>query len=192
MTRTPYEGGWTLMRSGRRFNFKDPTFPDTARALIDEAGPGLRQYRFSGGSDLTIADHLCMTAWLAARCGYDDATVFWAAVHDLHEAWFGDISGPLKRLIGPPIKVIELNIEIALRAHLIERGAPAYSPEIEHHVKGCDLQAQQIERDRYLPQHPDWPRSSWGLDEFLQFSLLPVHTRREFGHAAQLLGHLTR
>ena len=58
--------------------------------------------RWTGASRITVAEH---SIEVARRCPSDRAA--WGLLHDATEAYLGDVSSSLKRLIGTPYRALE-------------------------------------------------------------------------------------
>jgi len=85
---------WILTHTGRRVQLDEPD-PDVV-CLDDIAHALARITRFTGHghAPLSVAQHCCM---VSARCPNEAGA--WGLLHDAHEAYIGDISSPMGRLI---------------------------------------------------------------------------------------------
>lgn len=61
-----------------------------------------RQCRFNGCTTrfYSVAEHCCRLATLAANRGHGAEVQLWALLHDAHEAYTGDVTRPLQRMLG--------------------------------------------------------------------------------------------
>ena len=75
-------------------------------------------------------------------------------MHDAHEAFTGDISTPLKRILGNTVKQFEAEVE---RALWVDYGIEDLMDKHKQRVKLCDLTALAIEKRDLLPDSGDWP-----------------------------------
>ena len=122
--------------------------------------------RFSGHwgrvRPLTVAQHTLLCMELAARLYPDEIDVeFGCLLHDMPEAYYNDLSSPMKRCID--IKEFTDPIDTAVHGTLWTLDKPR-TEEVEQKVKKCDLLALTIERnvmweqtegnddERYFPQ----------------------------------------
>lgn len=106
--RGPYIRTW----SGRRFHLADPT-PDQF-VPYDIAHHLAGVMRYTGASRYTVAQH-CVVASLLARHEYGDVPGIGRAmlVHDVAEAFYGDMSSPLKHLC-PDYRAVERRADTAV------------------------------------------------------------------------------
>lgn len=86
-----------------------------------------RIHRFGGDSPLTVAHH-SLAAYALARRLYPTAHRVQAAalIHDLHEAYVGDVVTPLKRELGPAFEKVDHAARVAVADHL---DVPHWGPE---------------------------------------------------------------
>ncbi len=122
--------------------------------------------RFSGHwgrvRPLTVAQHTLLCMELAARLYPNEVDVeFGCLLHDMSEAYYNDISSPMKRCID--IKEFTTPIDDIVHETLWTLDKPL-THEVEKKVKHCDLVALTIERnimweqtegntdERYFPQ----------------------------------------
>jgi hypothetical protein len=131
--------------SGAFFNYSDPdssdvTIQDIARALSHVC-------RFAGHVDrhYSIAQHSINVSHLVPpQFAYD------ALMHDMSEAFTGDIPTPLKTFI-PQFKELELRIEEAMAKRF------AFKFPLPAEVKLADLQMLKIEKEHLKPYASgDW------------------------------------
>lgn len=138
---------YILTASGVQFDLEDPQ-PDMV-CVADVAAALSKLCRFTGHTSrfYSVAQHSVLVSDLAGP-----AFAFEALLHDAAEAYVGDISTPLKQVLGTAIRDVERRIDAAVRQHF---GLPsAHSPE----VKLADIRALGMERDCFLPNdHHPWP-----------------------------------
>lgn len=145
---------WVLMPSGAEVDLLQPD-PQTfqLRDILD----GLCFLtRFSGAAgQYTVADHVLGCLDYATERNWPAAARAACLVHDFHEAYFGDVTSPVKQLIGAElVAAAEDVIAHALRQWLAPHaGLPVYRAK----VKQADLALLLAERDRHLPK----PRTPW-------------------------------
>ena len=107
---------------------------------------------------MSVAEH-------AVRCSMNAPAGFEleALHHDSHEAYTGDVAGPMKRLMGPEYKALEERVDKAVRFALKLPWPP--SPEV-HEV---DLRMLQTERLQLFGQEPKpWGVTAEPYDEHIE------------------------
>lgn len=130
------------------------SFAEIARALS-------RIARFTGHTNrfYSVAEHCvnCVAVFGLHAAGdiYDDPYLRDIAqdvlMHDAAEAYLGDVSSPLKRVIGHAYKPLEDRMQAAIGARFNLGGT---SPEW---VKRCDLEMLAAEKLALLPEAGEWP-----------------------------------
>lgn len=122
-------------------------------------------YRFNGHhkdrKPLTVAQHTLLCMILSDYLFDDDKVKFGCLLHDFGEAYYGDLTSPVKNLLGREgVKMATRDID-----NLIYKKFWPYpdedkpSPAIYDAVKACDLMSLDIER-RIM-----WS-SQWGKDKW--------------------------
>lgn len=141
---TPTEP-WILTHSGRAVRLANPRaedvhIPDIIHALS-------RLNRFTGHTDIpwTVLQH----SVYCAMVGSPDLRLE-LLIHDFAEAYLGDVSSPLKSLLGEAYKVLERAHEAAIRQAL---KLPELSPETRARVKQADRRAYEVDRELCMPEH---------------------------------------
>ena len=142
---------WIQTYSGVKFDLSEPkadmvSIKDIAHALSQIC-------RFTGHSSIfySVAEHCCLCYDVApAGLKYE------ALLHDAPEAYYGDISTPLKKIFDFNIQTFSQNIDRVVRdaLHLVYDFVP---PK----VKEIDGRMLATERIALLPKEPEWPN----LDE---------------------------
>lgn len=107
-------------------------------------------YRFTGHfkdkPPLTVAQHTKLCILLAQELFPEEREVhFDCLLHDMPEAYYGDIATPLKRLFGDAYKEYTNRVDNAVYSKLWKLETP-FNEEIYHKRKICDLMALDIER----------------------------------------------
>lgn len=145
---------------GRYFNLADPKPEEVV--LEDVATALANQSRFNGfvTESCSIARHAVLTAWLVLKQGHSIDVALAALHHDSHEAYTGDITTPMKRMIGedrlgPIVDRIDAAIAEAfgINPHLF--GDPA--------IKAADTLALRLEARDVKQSQGAGPH--WGWDE---------------------------
>jgi hypothetical protein len=150
---TPSEP-WILTHSGRAVRLANPRpediyIPDIVHALS-------QLNRFTGHTQhpWTVAQH---SVYCAMVCSPDLRLE--CLIHDFTEAYLGDVSSPLKSVLGAAYKDLERKHETAIRIAL---GLPEVSPETKARVKQVDWRAYEVDRELCMPKHdgetPGMPR----------------------------------
>lgn len=153
---------WMLTASGRAVDLRwigqdYIDIRDIAHALA-------QLNRFCGHAcrPYSVAEHSVLVSMIAEQVFRLDAAGQLAALlHDAHEAYTGDLTGPMKQLIGPPFLEEERRIQAAVLRHF--NVTTAYTA---HHymIKRADLMALATERRDLMPGHPEpWPELA-GID----------------------------
>lgn len=161
---------WIQTQSGRAFDLLDPRSEDVD--IADIAHALARINRFNGhtaGEPYSVAHHSMLVADLLASWGAPPAIVREGLLHDASEAYYGDITSPLKAAL----RAFEIEQEGAHAGALdgltrtIDR-AVRQALELPDHetpiVKRADLVALAIER-RDLFGGVEEPRD-WALPEY--------------------------
>lgn len=126
---------WIQLHSGGKFRFDDPwlsTFT-TADIILGLS----RINRFNGQTEVpyNVAQHSINVSYLVPR-----GRALAALWHDAAEAFIGDITTPMKQLLGPTFKQLEGRIEQAVFGRL---NVNPYHATIKH----ADLQMLAAERE---------------------------------------------
>ena len=128
-----------LLSSGFNFDFNQP---EKSFIFIEDIAHGLSNLcRFNGHCDkfYSVAEHSVLCSYLVEP-GFEYA----ALMHDASEAYLGDISTPLKKLL-PDYRVIEDKVEKAIFEAM-------YVPyPLPKEVKRADLTALAIEKRDLMP-----------------------------------------
>jgi hypothetical protein len=183
---------WILTASGKVFDLAEPTADMVDRGDLAQA---LSQIvRWNGhqkGLHITVAEHSVRVAELVmtrARAGEGDGyrrLVLAALLHDAHEAYLGDISSPVKALLGRElVEACERRIDAAIAERF------GFDPELMRHpdVKSADVILLATEARDLMPKSPrEWlPKGVVPLEEVLEPE--PDIARRRF---LSLLARLT-
>lgn len=136
---------YILTRSGRQFSFVNPR-PDTV--AVDDIAHALSHInRFTGHTKYaySVAQHSIAVSRYLERTEASVDLQFAGLMHDAHEAYFGDISTPLKAVL--PIREFEDRIQAVVGE------AFELTLELMHdrRVKLADLTALAIEAEHLMP-----------------------------------------
>ena len=143
----------------------DPFVLIIADVCLEDIAPALSQIcRFTGHTKhfYSVAQHSVNVAAHVAQDGALPATVWWALMHDAHEAYLGDMSAPLKHL-----NMMKRYREACDDADIIIRAALdiPFSPEAERLVRRADHHLLGVEAGELL--NADITREEWGFPSVL-------------------------
>lgn len=116
--------------------------------------------RYSGHTcrPYSVAEHSLLCATIANAMGASAAHQLCVLMHDAHESIVGDVTSPVKQMIGPAWGAFEGQIQ-----HQVLRSFGIYETFVEcaELVRLCDLTALASERAALLEWHParnkPWP-----------------------------------
>lgn len=138
---------WIQTFTGRALDLDDPQ-PD--QIVLEDIAHGLAMNARWAGQSLrrySVAEHSCHVALLTSQMLASRVNprpfILGALFHDAHEAYTGDITGPMKQMIGEPIRLVQRKLQWAIEARF------EIPPEPEL-VKLADLQCRALERDQIL------------------------------------------
>lgn len=143
---------YVLTRSGLHFNFANPT-PEMV--TIDDVAHSLSHInRFAGHTDyaFSVAQHCVAVSEFLERRGEPVRVQYAGLLHDAHEAYFGDISAPLKAFlkIGDAEDRIQDVVAQAFGLTLADFK--------DKRVKLADLTALAVEAEDLMPEdYEEWP-----------------------------------
>lgn len=133
---------WIVTRSGKEFDLLDPQ-PDMIE-IQDIAHSLSRIERFNGH---TIGNKTVNVALHSLMVAYDvhPGLRMSGLLHDAHEAYIGDISTPVKKMLGHELKNMEYRIQAAIAEKFnydMELGA--------YEIKKSDIRVLRYERDNFM------------------------------------------
>ena len=124
--------------SGQPIWYEDPS--KTVVCWQDLAAGLVRQRRYAGALNWSIAQHLALCVELARLRGYSDRLVALCAAHDLHEAYTLDLPKGLKECLPG-----YWGIEAAWEKHVHQWLGLEVRPEDEALIKAVDVRALAVE-----------------------------------------------
>lgn len=115
--------------------------------------------RFNGATlrPWSVAQHAVLVSYRLSALGHDHETQLIGLHHDDAEAYIGDVSTPLKSLLGGAYRTVEATLIPVIRAAL---GLPTPTPEQEQAVHEADQWALAAEAHHFLPSQA----SGWACD----------------------------
>ena len=151
---------WVLTGSGRVVDLMCPD-PDLI-SIEDIARQLSRLARFNGATRghniYSVAQHSVFVSHIAQMLSDDPLAPRYGLLHDAHETYIGDLTTPVKILLGADGLARLVEVEVALDAAICEHfGLPPISHELALLVKQADMIALATERRELMPQDgPDW------------------------------------
>lgn len=123
--------------------------------------PQLRRFLGYTQAPWSVAQHTLLCVKICEVLGYSDRVTQYTLLHDFHEAYTGDIPGPLHWLLKREgvtiIKDLQKKIDAQIRKHF---GLDEPTEEELHQVKQVDITALNIEAFMLLGD-PDWVDHEW-------------------------------
>lgn len=142
---------WIQSASNTKIDFLNP---NPASINIKDIALGLsRQPRYSGQGKFfySVAQHSVYAAALVKN----PTTRIYALLHDAHEAYMGDIPGPLKSLLGNNLLEIEVKLQ-----HAIYVALDIEQPSVEEL-----LEVHKVDRGLLMPEyHKLYDKYLWNLN----------------------------
>ncbi len=115
--------------------------------------------RYLGACPVTVLNHSLLCYTLGRAYGYGAGSLPYLLAHDLHEAYIGDVPGPLKQVLGEVWHKVENRWAEYVHSAL-GLDWPVPFPMSEH-VAHVDRRAMVVE-SRVL----GWSQAGWFADEF--------------------------
>jgi uncharacterized protein len=148
---------WMLTVTGAQVDLR--LMEKKSLSLLDIAHALAKLDRFTGHCTrpYSVAEHSLLVAEIMERelQIHDPAALLAGLMHDAHEAYIGDLSTPLKQLLGAPWALEEARIQQAVLARF---GLVSAYYRHERDIKRADLIALATERrDLMPPGGPAWP-----------------------------------
>lgn len=152
---------WITTYSGRDMGLMPIDFITPGDLTYKEVAHSLAHInRYSGHTSrpYSVAEHSLMCASIANAKGASPAHQLCVLMHDAHECITGDVTSPVKQMIGPAWHAFETDIQQKV---LNSFGLYGAFMECMDLVKLCDLTALASERAALLEYHPmrnrPWP-----------------------------------
>lgn len=139
---------WKRLSSGKYVDLLNLTKDDVD--LGDITTSLNMTYRFNGhhkdAAPLTVAQHSLLCLNIANKLWGEIDPLLRTAIliHDFGEAYYGDISTPVKQAMGEAYRKVTDPIDAVINEEFY--GSADIDPEHEHLVKVCDIMSLDIER----------------------------------------------
>lgn len=104
---------WILTNSGVEFDLRNPTPEMVNLSDIAHALSNIKRFNGHTGVNCSVALHCVILSYAVP-----DEYARQALLHDAHEAYLGDISSPVKELLGPQLKALERGIDAVISKRL--------------------------------------------------------------------------
>ncbi|QZH73954.1 MAG: hypothetical protein JY451_09270 [Erythrobacter sp.] len=142
------KGPTIMLASGRRFDLLDPWLSEFGIEDIAQGLANVCRYAGQCRTFYSVAEHSLLVSETVSRYAFE------ALLHDAAEAFIGDITRPLKRLL-PDYREIEARIEDAVIERFgLDRAAKAT-------IKEADLRVLAAEQEQVMaPGCADWAREA--------------------------------
>lgn len=148
----PERGNWIQTYTGRRFYILNPNPEDIQVEDVAHALSNLCRFTGHTNAFYSVAEHCVHVSKLV-----ESRHALWGLLHDVTEAYIGDVSRPLKHAPGMGgYCAIESNIERAV----LDRFRIDLTPEMERDVKKADLYMLCVEA-RELLGIKDFKEAGW-------------------------------
>lgn len=137
-------GHYILTASGKQFDLESPTVDMVD--INDIAAALSKICRFTGHTQkfYSVAQHSTLAVHLVNAAGLHEFALE-ALLHDAAEAYVGDVSTPLKRVLGDAYHRVEHRVDAVIRRRF--GLPPVMSPAVKH----ADIQCLGVERARLMP-----------------------------------------
>lgn len=180
-----------LTHSGSRVNILDPD-PGTI-SVHDIAFHLSNINRYTGATTWSVAAHSVLALRMASEFRVPTYYLLWAMLHDAHEAYTGDITTPMKMVLGMDrITAIQNNLDRVIRKALgIERH---HSENAERFAAQIDVMANAVESALFLSDSSGLEELGCGIPTELVEEIRAAEGRtpkqwrdRFIGHYVELL-----
>lgn len=150
--------GWIQTYTGGRYYFHSPALDSINPLDISHSLSMICRYNGHVRKFYSVAEHCYLMSRYAFDAGYGMAVAQAALLHDAAEAYVGDVTTPLKRLMGDEYEVIErkANIVISERFGVSYYEDDIHSQRIRRDVKELDRRIIFNEMAALSSLTPDW------------------------------------
>ena len=140
---------WIVTADGHECSLEFPVHADYNIGRIAHSLAQINRFNGHAARPYSVAEHSLLVLDIAERhLRLDVHGQMAALMHDAHEAFVGDVSTPMKDLLGAPMRRIELR-----HSHLMSLQFNFHTALTVHHfdVKSADTLALAVERFALLP-----------------------------------------
>lgn len=155
--------------------------PSPDEIVIDDIAHALSHIcRFGGHTEkfFSVAQHSILVADHVMRRGASPSIALQALLHDASEAYTGDVSRPLKLVLGEPFEMVEKRLMQAILHRFEAPPLPLYPV-----VKEVDDLMLAVEKRLFQPAGPNWEAWNLPYEEAKDIYIEPLHpqfARHEF------------
>lgn len=135
------KNAWKALPSGRAIDLLNPS---EYTFTITEVNDLLSKVRRFNGYGITVAQHSVMVADTILKITGNPYLAMMGLLHDTAEAYIGDISTPVKQVLGEPLSQLETSIRSAISLQLFPQANYLISG-YEVVVKWVDMMALRYE-----------------------------------------------
>lgn len=163
---------WIVTADGHECSLEFPVHADYNIGRIAHSLAQINRFNGHAARPYSVAEHSILVWEIAKHELKLDANGQMAALmHDAHEAFIGDITTPMKELLGSPIRSLEMR-----HSHLMSlRFGYHVAMTMNHYeIKMADMMALAVERAALLPHtkpcgtpSTPWPCLNFGGDSFM-------------------------
>jgi len=168
---------WIITNTGAQFDLRWIK-PDTISILdIAHALANTNRYTGHAARPISVAEHSLLVVEILEReaAEHRPEVLLAALLHDAHEAYTGDLSSPMKQLLGPLWATEERRIQ-----HSVLHTLNSLTHYLRHEclIKHADLMALATERRDLMPDTgPAWP----ALEGIAPVDWINLRARDDFG-----------
>lgn len=167
--------------SGVAWHLDNPSSADVRLADIAHALSQIARFNGHGKYPISVAEHSVFVSRRVRAVTGDDRAAQVGLFHDAHEAYIGDVTTPMKRLLGDAYRRVE-----AKNLTAVLTGVGITAEEGEEHwpiVAQADADSLAAEKELLFGVVPEAGRTEghhWFLDRYLH---MPWHRARDFFRA---------
>lgn len=149
---------WKPLPSGRAIDLLNPS---EYTFTITEVNDLLSKVRRFNGYGITVAQHSAMVADTILKITGNPHLAMMGLLHDSAEAYIGDISTPVKQVLGEPLSQLETSIRAVINDQLFPQ-ANYLTTGFEVIVKWVDMMALHYELNDLIAEGRYQGNEHWG------------------------------
>jgi hypothetical protein len=143
---------WIPTLTGSAFDLANPSAASVHLVDIVHALSCINRYTGQFPFPLSVAQHSVL---LSQVCPAEYRLE--VLLHDVHEAYTGDVSAPLKTLLGPTLKEIEAKVQkVVIDAIAAQYNVTFKFDECAHIIKDLDTRIRHSEKRLFVTCDRDW------------------------------------